>query len=162
MFIGWTDVETETPTLCLPDMKNWLLGKDPDAGKDWRQEEKGMTEDMMVGCHQQLDGREFEQAQTWSWWWTGKAGVLQSMVSRRVRHNWATELKLETTVLLGDPEHGNRGVVSCSFFFPTKDSLLLFSHCYFWLCNSMDCSMPASPVSWSFLKLRSIEFEGCY
>ena len=50
------------PTLWLPDGKNWLLGKDPDAGKDWRQEEKGMTEDEMVGRYHQLDGREFEQA----------------------------------------------------------------------------------------------------
>ena len=46
-----------------PDVKNWLTGKDPDAGKDWRKEEKGMTEDEMVGWHHQLDGREFEQTQ---------------------------------------------------------------------------------------------------
>ena len=45
-----------------PDVKNWLIGKDPDAGKDWRQEEKGMTEDEMLGWHHWLDGREFEQA----------------------------------------------------------------------------------------------------
>ena len=45
-----------------PDAKNWLIGKDPDAGKDWRQEEKGMTEDEMVGWHHQLDGHEFEKA----------------------------------------------------------------------------------------------------
>ena len=62
IFIGRTDAETETPILCLPDAKNWLIGKDPDAGKDWRQEEKGMTEDEMVGWHHWLDGHEFEQA----------------------------------------------------------------------------------------------------
>ena len=60
IFIGRTDVEAETPTLWLPDSKNWLIGKDPDAGKDWRQEEKGMTEDEMVGWHHRLDGHEFE------------------------------------------------------------------------------------------------------
>ena len=49
IFIGRTDAEAETPILCPPDVKNWLIGKDPDAGKDWRQEEKGMTEDEMVG-----------------------------------------------------------------------------------------------------------------
>ena len=49
MFIGMTDVEAETPILWLPDAKNWLIWKDPDAGKGWRQEEKGMTEDEMVG-----------------------------------------------------------------------------------------------------------------
>ena len=61
IFIGRTDTETETPILWPPDAKNWLSGKDPDAGKDWRQEEKGTTEDEMVGWHHQLNGHEFEQ-----------------------------------------------------------------------------------------------------
>ena len=61
IFIGKTDVEAETPILWPPDVKNWLIGKDPDAGKDWGWEEKGMTEDEMVGWHHQLDGHEFEQ-----------------------------------------------------------------------------------------------------
>ena len=56
IFIGRTDAEAETPVLWLPDAKNWLIWKDPDAGKDWRQEEKGTTEDEMVGWHHQLDG----------------------------------------------------------------------------------------------------------
>ena len=60
IFIGRTDAEAETPILWLHDSKNWLTGKDPDAGKDWRREEKGMTEDKMVGWHYQLDGHEFE------------------------------------------------------------------------------------------------------
>ena len=62
MFIGRTDAEAEAPILWPPDAKNWLTGKDPDAGKDWRQEEKGTTEDEMVGWHHRLDGHEFEQA----------------------------------------------------------------------------------------------------
>ena len=61
-FIGRTDAEAEAPILRPPDMKIWLIGKDPGAGKDWRQEEKGMTEDAMIGWHHQLDGHEFEQA----------------------------------------------------------------------------------------------------
>ena len=60
IFIGRTDAETETPILWLPDAKNWLIGKDPDAGKDWRWEEKGMTENEMVEWYHQLKGREFE------------------------------------------------------------------------------------------------------
>ena len=60
IFIGRTDAETETPILWPPDAKNWLIGKDPDAGKDWRQEEKGTTEDEMVGWHHRLNGHEFE------------------------------------------------------------------------------------------------------
>ena len=62
IFIGRTDAEAETPTLWPPDAKKWFLGKDPDAGKDWRQEEKGTTEDEMVGWHHQLDGHKSEQA----------------------------------------------------------------------------------------------------
>ena len=91
IFFGRTDVEAETPILWPPDAKNWLLGKDPDAGKDWRQEEKGTTEDEMVGWHHQLDGHEFEQV----------SGVGDGQGSleccspwglQRVRYNWATEL----------------------------------------------------------------------
>ena len=62
VFIGRTDVEAETPTLWPPDAKNWLIWKDSHAGKDWRQEEKGMTEDEMVGWHHWFNGLEFEQA----------------------------------------------------------------------------------------------------
>ena len=62
IFIGRTDADTETPIPWPPDTKNWLTGKDPDAGKDWRQEEKGTTEDEMVGWHHQLNGHKFEQA----------------------------------------------------------------------------------------------------
>ena len=76
-----------------PDAKNWLIWKDPDAGKDWRQEEKGMTEDKMVGLHQWLNGHEFDlTASSGSWWWTRKPGMLQSMGSQRVGHDWATKL----------------------------------------------------------------------
>ena len=62
IFIGTTDAEAETPILWPPDAKSWLTGKDPDAGKDWRREEKGTTEDEMVGCNHWLYGHEFEQA----------------------------------------------------------------------------------------------------
>ena len=62
IFIGRTDADAEAPIPWLPDTKNWLIWKDLDAWQDWRQEEKGMTEDEMVGWHHWLDGREFEQA----------------------------------------------------------------------------------------------------
>ena len=62
VFIGRTDVEAEILILWPPDVKNWLIWKDPDAGKDWRQEEKGTTEDEMVGWYHWLYGHEFEQA----------------------------------------------------------------------------------------------------
>ena len=61
IFIGKTDAEAETSILWPPDAKSWLTGKDPDAGKDWRQEEKGMTENEILGWHRWLNGHEFEQ-----------------------------------------------------------------------------------------------------
>ena len=60
VFIGRTDAEAETPILWPPDAKNWLIGKDPEAGKAWRQEEKGMTEDEMAGWNHWLNGHESE------------------------------------------------------------------------------------------------------
>ena len=91
VFIGRTDVEAETPIVWPPDEKSWIIWKDPDAGKDWGQEEKGTTEDEMVGWHHQLDGHGFG--------WTpgvgdGQGGmnrVLRFIGSQRVRHYWATE-----------------------------------------------------------------------
>ena len=61
IFIGGTDAEAEAPVFWPPNAKTWLIGKDRDAGKDWRQEEKGMTEDEMVRWHHQLNEHEFEQ-----------------------------------------------------------------------------------------------------
>ena len=63
IYIGRIDAEAEAPIIWPPVVKKWLLGKDPDAGKDWRQEEKGMTEDEMIGWHHWLNGYEFEQTQ---------------------------------------------------------------------------------------------------
>ena len=90
IFIGRTDAEAETPIVWPPDAKNWLIGKDPNAEKDWRQEEKGTTEDEMVGWHHRLDGHGFEQAPGVS----DRQGSLVccSPWGCRVRHNWVTEL----------------------------------------------------------------------
>ena len=92
IFIGRTDAEAETPVFWPPDAKNWLTGKDPDAGKDWRQEEKGMTEDEMVGWHHRLDGHEFEQAPGVGDGQGNLACCMQSMGSQRLGHNWEIEL----------------------------------------------------------------------
>ena len=62
IFIGRTDAEAEAPILWPPDAKSWLIGKDPDAGNDWGQEKKGITENEMVEWHHRLNGHEFEQA----------------------------------------------------------------------------------------------------
>ena len=90
IIIQRTDAKAEAPILWPPDVKNWLIGKDPDAGKDWRQEEKGTTG--WDGWMAPLTRWTWAWASSGSWWWTGKPGVLQSTGSQRVRHNWATEL----------------------------------------------------------------------
>ena len=89
MFIGRTDDEAETPVLWPPQVKNWLTGKDPDAGRDWGQE-KGTTEDEMAGWHHQLDGHESEQTLGVG----DEQGGLACCDSWgcRVGHDWATEL----------------------------------------------------------------------
>ena len=91
VFIGGTDAEAETLMLWPCHVKSWLIGKDPDAGKDWGQEEKGTTEDEMAGWHHQLDGHEFE--------WTlgvgdGQGGLAccDSWGHKELGHYWATEL----------------------------------------------------------------------
>ena len=88
IFIGRIDAEAETPVLWPPDMKNQLIGKDPDAGKDWRWKEKGMMEDDMVRWHHRLNAHESEQAPGVD----DGQGSLACMGSQRVGHNWETEL----------------------------------------------------------------------
>ena len=92
IFIGKTDVEVETSILWPADEKRWLIGKDPDAGEDWRQEEKGMTEDEMVGWVVSPTQWTWVWASSKRWWRTGKTGMLQSMGLQRVRterlNNW--------------------------------------------------------------------------
>ena len=100
VFTGRTDVEAETPVLWPPDAKSWLIWKDPDAGKDWGQEEKGMTEDEIVGWHHRLSGHGFG--------WTpgvgdgqgglaccGSWGRKESDTTERL--NWAEQKKFEIT-----------------------------------------------------------------
>ena len=94
IFTGRTDAEAEAPILWLADEKSQLIEIDPAAGKDWegeggKGEEKGVTEDEMVGQHHRLNGHEFEQIP--GEWRTGKPGVLQSMGLQRTGHDWATE-----------------------------------------------------------------------
>ena len=96
VFIGRTYAKAETPVLWLPDVKNWLIGKDPDAEKDWRQEEKGTTEDEMVGWHHWLNGHEFEQALGDG---EGHGGL--ACCNHRVAkpHNWVAEQQQNVTVV---------------------------------------------------------------
>ena len=97
-WIGRTGVEAETPILWPPDAKNILIGKDPDAGKDWRWEEKGMTEDEMVGWCHRLDGHEFQQVLGVG---DGQGGLACcSPWDRRVGCDWVTELNWYLLVII--------------------------------------------------------------
>ena len=88
--IHWrTDVEAETTVLWPPDAKSWLIWKDPDVGKDWRQKENDRGRDGLMASPTRWT---WVWVNSGSWWWTGRPGMLQFMGSQRVRHDWATEL----------------------------------------------------------------------
>ena len=120
IFIGRTDAEAEGPILWSSDEKNWLIGKDPDDGKDWRQEEKGTTEDEMVGWHHWLDGHEFEQAvgagdrqgslACWCLW-----GCTESDTTQATEHacmHWRRKWQ-PTPVFLPGESQEQRSLVGC-------------------------------------------------
>ena len=103
VFIGRTDAEAETPILWPPHAKSWFIGKDPEAGRDWGQEEKGTTEDEMAGWHHRLDGHEFE----WTLGVGDGQGGLACCSSRGHKESDMTE-QLNWTEL----NHG-LGIVTC-------------------------------------------------
>ena len=128
IFIGRTDAEAEAPMLWPPSAKSWLIGKDPDAGKDWRQEEKGTTEDEMVGWHHRLNGHEFEQP---SGVGDGQGGLMccspwgQKQSDTTERLNWIREAR-------GCRDQwGAARTQQCSpetgFWFPSRDTVSLSS-----------------------------------
>ena len=141
IFFGRTDAEAEAQILWPPDVKNWFIGKDSDAGNDWKQEEKGMTEDEMVGRHINTLTRTWVWVSFGSWWWTGEPYMLQFMGSQRVGNYWATKL------------NWTEGEKSAAI-----SSVQSFHRVL--LCNPMDWSTPASlsiTNSRSLLKLMSTQ-----
>ena len=86
-----TDTEAEASILWPPDMRNWLIRKDPNGGEDWNQEEKRTTENE-IGSMASPTRWTWVWASSWNWWWAGKPGMLQSMGSKMVGHDWVTEL----------------------------------------------------------------------
>ena len=98
--IGRTDAEAETPILWPPDVKNWLTGKYPDAGKDWKHEVKGTTEDEVVGWHHRLDGHAFEQGLGVDYGQGSLACCI--MVLQSVGPNWETELNWLKVLVISD------------------------------------------------------------
>ena len=130
VFIGRTDVEAETPILWPPDVKNWLNGKDPHAGKDWRQEEKGTTEDEMVGWHHRLNGHG-------SGWTLGVGDGQGGLVC------WGSwdHKESDTTERLNW----------------TDDGLCSVSKLCLTLCHPMDCIAHQAPLSIRIFQARILE-----
>ena len=98
IFIGRTDTEAETPNLWPPDAKDWLIRKDPNSGIDWRQKEKGKTDNEMVGWHHRLKGRDFEQT-------PGDGEGQESLAcfslwGHRVGHDWTTEQSQNDKIII--------------------------------------------------------------
>ena len=91
IFIGRTDAKTKTPILWSSDVKSWVIGKDPDVGKDWRRRRRGQQRGW-YGLMASVTQWTWVWARFQSWWWTGKPDVLQSMGLQRVRHDWVTEM----------------------------------------------------------------------
>ena len=103
IFIGGADAEAEAPIFWPPDVKDQLIGKDPDAGKDWRQKEKGMTEDEMFWWHHWLNGHEFEQAPGVG---DGQGSLACcSPGSQRVGHSWVTAQQQQPSGLVAKTLH---------------------------------------------------------
>ena len=119
VFIERTDVEAETPIFWPPDEKSWLIWKDPDAGKDWGQEEKGTTEDKIVVWHHRLDGREFE--------WTPGVGDGQGGLARC--SSWGRK-ESDTTEQLNPNSTGLTILLSSSWLELEKEPILLEWTCF--------------------------------
>ena len=134
IFIGRADAEAETPILWPPNAKNWFIWKDPDAGKDWRQEEKGMTEDGIVGYHHWLDGHEFDLA----------LGVGEGQGSKMCCNPWGCK-ELDMTEQLN----------WCTLF---ADSILQYSEILYFLF-SLIFSIYLAPISSSFLKVWNVHVQ---
>ena len=140
VFIGRTDFKAETPIFWPPDAKSWLIWKDPDAGKDWRQEEKGTAEDEMAGWHHRLNGHGFG--------WTLGVGDGQGGLTCwdswdcRVGHEWVTEFTLSPS---------SRSSLVPLHFLPLEWYHLHIWGCYFWQSWFQLVLYPAWHFSWHTL-----------
>ena len=185
IFIGRIDAEAETPILWLPNVKNWLIGKAPDAGKDWRQE-KGMTEDEIFGWHHQPKGHEFEQAlgvgdgqespwrsrsQTWLSNWTELNWTDIYSTAQKVKVKSLSRVRLFVTLWTVDyrllcplNSPGKNSGVDCQALlqgiFPTQGLIPHLLHLKHWKWILYLLSHPGKPFKWSIIR-KTIESLCC-
>ena len=133
VFFGRYDAEAETPVLWPPHAKSWLIGKDPDAGRDWGQKEKGMTEDEMAGWHHRLNGREFE--------WT--LGVGDGQGGLACCDSWGYK-ESDTTERLNWTELSSQKSSSAFLVSPLQIILLAFILINFVACERTGCIIARS------------------
>ena len=157
IFLGRTDAEAEAPIFWPPDVKNWFVGKNPDAGKDWRQEEKGMTEAEMVGWHHWLDGREFEQAPGVG---DGQGGLACHSPCGRKESDTADQLHWTELIVAQHWSEVSRPVVDgpglrCPFIVLVQSvsRVQLFATSWTAACQASLCFA----ISWNLLKVMSPE-----
>ena len=153
IFIGRTDAEAETPILWPPATKNWLIWKDPDAGKDWRQEEKGRTEDGWDGWMTSSTQWTWVWVSSGNWWWSERPGVLRSMglQSQTRLSNW-TELNWVMSV--------RRKIQSVIKTSKIPTCLFLPDRAYAFLFIFVGCHTPAVIITVTCLSLHGL-FSGC-
>ena len=141
VFIGRTDVEAETPVLWPPNAKSWLIGKDPDAGKDLRAEGEG-DDRGWDGWMASLTQCTWVWVNSDSWWWTRRPGMLRFMGSQRVRHDWVTGLNwLRQHIKKQKHYFADKGPSSQSYG---------FSSGHVWMCV-LDCKESWAPKNSCFL-----------
>ena len=138
IFIWRTDAEAETPLLWQPDAESRLIGKHPDDGKDWRWEEKGTTEDKMVGWHYWLNGHDW--ANSGRQCRAEKPGVLQSTGSQRVWHVWKTEQQYLWS--LKGLRKSDSEMLAIFLSYPGFLSILDSSKMFFWNARSFQKTLP--------------------
>ena len=171
IFIGRTHAKAKAPILWLPKAKNWLIEKDPDAGKDWRQEEKRATEDEMVGWHHWLDGHEFEQAPKVD---DGQGSLMCCSpwgckeLDTTERLNWARNSPGNNSYVVSYPQldwsNAQTGTLACVSLRLTLQSLRMGSstsknaRCPQWQCPLLPCcSAPIAPLKPTLI-LKLVQF----